>query len=103
MIVMMVMMVVRRMQLRMTMMEVVVAVMMMMVVRMRRTMRLRMMEVVLAVAVIMMMVMRRMIACLLIGYLTSQQHASVSQGRICSDSFMCCHTEIEVAGGGGGG
>ena len=29
--------------------------------------------------------------------LTSQQHASVSQGRICEDNFMCCHTEIEVA------
>ena len=28
--------------------------------------------------------------------LTSQQHASVSQGRICSDNFTCCHTEIEV-------
>ena len=28
---------------------------------------------------------------------TSQQHVSVSQGRICSDTFMCCHTEIEVA------
>ena len=25
-----------------------------------------------------------------------QQHASVSQGQICSDKFMCCHTEIEV-------
>ena len=23
--------------------------------------------------------------------------ASVSQGRICSDKFTCCHTEIEVA------
>ena len=23
--------------------------------------------------------------------------ASVSQGRICSDNFTCCHTEIEVA------
>ena len=22
---------------------------------------------------------------------------SVSQGRICSDNFTCCHTEIEVA------
>ena len=30
--------------------------------------------------------------------LTSQQHASVSQGRICSDNFTCCHTETEVAG-----
>ena len=29
--------------------------------------------------------------------LTPQQHASVSQGRICSDNFTCCHTEIEVA------
>ena len=28
---------------------------------------------------------------------TSQQHASVSQGRICSDNFTWCHTEIEVA------
>ena len=35
--------------------------------------------------------------CLLVGCLTSQQHASVSQGRICSDKFTCCHTEIEVA------
>ena len=30
-------------------------------------------------------------------YLTSQQHASVSQARICSDNFTCCLTEIEVA------
>ena len=35
--------------------------------------------------------------CWLVGCLTSQQHASVSQGRICSDNFTCCHTEIEVA------
>ena len=35
--------------------------------------------------------------CLLVVCLTSQQHASVSQGRICSDNFTCCHTEIEVA------
>ena len=34
---------------------------------------------------------------LFVGCLTSQQHASVSQGRICSDNSMCCHTEIEVA------
>ena len=33
----------------------------------------------------------------LVGCLTSQQHASVSQGRICSDNFTCCHTETEVA------
>ena len=35
--------------------------------------------------------------CLLVGCLTSQQHASVLQGRICLDNFTCCHTEIEVA------
>ena len=35
--------------------------------------------------------------CLLVACLTSQQQASVSQGRICSDNFMCCHTEIEAA------
>ena len=34
---------------------------------------------------------------LFVGCFTSQQHASVSQGQICSDNFMCCHTEIEVA------
>ena len=28
--------------------------------------------------------------------LTSQQHASVSQGRICTDNLTCCYTEIEV-------
>ena len=31
---------------------------------------------------------------LYVGCLTSQQHASVSQGRMCSDNFTCCHTEI---------
>ena len=31
------------------------------------------------------------------GCLTSQQHASVSQGRIYSDNCTCCHTEIEAA------
>ena len=34
---------------------------------------------------------------LVVGCLTSQQHASVSQGRICSDNFTCCHTETEAA------
>ena len=34
---------------------------------------------------------------LLVACLTAQQHASVSQGRICTDKFTCCHTEIEVA------
>ena len=37
------------------------------------------------------------VCLLLVGCLTSQQHASVSQGRICSDNCTCCHTEIEVA------
>ena len=35
--------------------------------------------------------------CLLVDCLTSQQQASVSQGRICTDDFTCCHTEIEAA------
>ena len=35
--------------------------------------------------------------CLFVGCLASQQHASVSQRQICTDNFMCCHTEIEVA------
>ena len=34
---------------------------------------------------------------MLVGCLTSQQHTSVPQGRICSDMFTCCHTEVEVA------
>ena len=34
---------------------------------------------------------------LLVGCLTSQQHASVFQGRICSHNFTCCYTAIEVA------
>ena len=37
------------------------------------------------------------LVCLLVGCLTSQQHASVSQRRICSDNCTCCHTEIEFA------
>ena len=34
---------------------------------------------------------------LFVGCLMSQQYASVSQGWIYSDNWMCCHTEIEVA------
>ena len=34
---------------------------------------------------------------LFVGCLTSQQQASVSQGRICLDNFTCCHTETEIA------
>ena len=37
------------------------------------------------------------IVCLLVGCLTSQQHASVSQGRICSHICTCCLTEKEIA------
>ena len=37
------------------------------------------------------------LVCWLFGCSTSQQHASVSQGWICTDNFTCCHTEIEVA------
>ena len=33
---------------------------------------------------------------LLVACFTSQQHASLSQGRICSDNCTCCHTETEV-------
>ena len=39
---------------------------------------------------------RRAAGCLFVGLLL-QQRASVSQGQICSDSFTCCHTGIEVA------
>ena len=35
--------------------------------------------------------------CWLVDCLTSQQQASVSRGRVCSDNFTCCHTEIDVA------
>ena len=35
--------------------------------------------------------------CLLVGCLSSQQNASVSQEQICSDNFTCCHTEVEAA------
>ena len=34
---------------------------------------------------------------MLVGCLTSQQHARVSQGRICEDNFTCCHSDIQVA------
>ena len=37
------------------------------------------------------------VVCLFVDYLTSRQHASVSQGWICEDNFTCCHSEIEVA------
>ena len=34
---------------------------------------------------------------LLVGCITSQKHAGVYRGWVCSDKFTCCHTEIEVA------
>ena len=40
--------------------------------------------------------LERVWVCLFVGCLTSQQQASVSQGRICSDNFTCCHTKIKV-------
>ena len=49
------------------------------------------------VALMMMMEGRSLFVGWLLACLTSQQQASVSQGRICSDNFTCCHTEIEVA------
>ena len=38
-----------------------------------------------------------MLACWLLACLTSQQHASVSHGRNCSDNCTYCHAEIEAA------
>ena len=35
--------------------------------------------------------------CWLVGYLTSQQLPRVSQGRVSSDRYTCCHAETEVA------
>ena len=35
-----------------------------------------------------------LVVCLLVACLTSQQQASVSRGRICTDNFTSCHTEI---------
>ena len=40
---------------------------------------------------------KTMPVCLFVGCFTSQQQPSVSQGRICSDNFTFCRTEIEVA------
>ena len=39
----------------------------------------------------------RHLLLLFVARLTSQQHVSVSQGRVCSGKCTCCHTEIEVA------
>ena len=37
------------------------------------------------------------VVCLFVGCFTSQQHASVSQGRIRLDNFTGCHTETDIA------
>ena len=34
--------------------------------------------------------------CWLVGCLPSQQHASASQGRVCSDNCTCCHTDKKL-------
>ena len=39
----------------------------------------------------------RVMTVVFAGYLKPQQYASVSQGRMCSDNFTCCHTDMEVA------
>ena len=40
---------------------------------------------------------RKVHRALFVGCSTSQQQASVSQGRICTDNCTCCYTETEVA------
>ena len=35
--------------------------------------------------------------CFLVACLTSQQHAWVSQGPVCSENFTCHHTVTEAA------
>ena len=56
--------------------------------------------VMVAIVVVILLLMRSeagdWVRLLFVGCLTSQQHASVSQGRICTGTFMFCHTEIEV-------
>ena len=37
------------------------------------------------------------VSSMFLDCLMSQQHVSVSQGRICADNFTCCHTETEAA------
>ena len=40
---------------------------------------------------------RFLFVCLFfVSCFTTRQHAGVSQELICSDSFTCCHAEIEV-------
>ena len=51
----------------------------------------------LQIVVLMMETTQQARICLLVGCLTSQQHASLSQGRICSDNATCWQTETEVA------
>ena len=37
------------------------------------------------------------VVVVVVDCLTSQQHASESQGSIHADNWTCCHTDIEVA------
>ena len=46
-------------------------------------------------AVVRVALLRQMVGVL--GCLTSQQHTSVSQGRICSEKCTSCHAEIKAA------
>ena len=79
---------------------VVVVVVMVVLVSVAVVVRMKivsMVVVVVLVVVVMVEEAEALFVGLLVGCLTSQQHASVSQGRICSDNLTCCHTEIEVA------
>ena len=71
--------------------KVTVAVMMMIMIMMMMVTITDMAELSVVVSVVVAMIITT------VGCLTSQQHASVSQGRICTDNLTCCHTEIEVA------
>ena len=52
---------------------------------------------VVVVVVLLLLLLLVVVVGWLLACLTSQQHAGVSQGRICSDNLTCCLTEIEVA------
>ena len=71
--------------------KVIVAVMMMIMIMMMMVTITDMAELSVVASVVVAMIITT------VGCLTSQQHASVFQGRICTDNLTCCHTEIEVA------
>ena len=80
----------------MVIMMVVVMIMMMIMMMVVVVMMVVRMIIMVMMMMVMMIMMMMDCFCLFVGCLTFQQHASVSQGRICTDNFMCCHTEIEV-------